>query len=66
MELRVSTQTHKEIVKDGGECADKAKPGEPGMQRGAATIQWQGKGGAWKVAERANGQSINNDQELAG
>ena len=39
MELRVSPQTHKEIVKDGGECADKAKPREPGMQRGAATIQ---------------------------
>ena len=47
MELRVSMQTHKEIVKDGGECADKAKPREPGMQREAATVQWQGKGGAW-------------------
>ena len=33
MELRVSTQTNKEIVKDGGGCADKAKPREPGMQR---------------------------------
>lgn len=39
MELRVSMQTHKEIVKDGGECADKAKPREPGMQREAATVQ---------------------------
>lgn len=55
-------QLHKEIIKDGGKCADKDMCRESGMQRGSASSRWWGK---WWARKAAEGDHWLSGQELA-